>query len=86
LEQALKYLRAMEDLISLPGYRQLRELADTIAFGAYTKWASGGLAEYCRGQIAGLESLFQNLNESIEEHKEYVADMRKKIGKAVADD
>lgn len=30
------------------------------------------LSEYCRGQIAGLESLFQNLHATIEDFKEYV--------------
>jgi hypothetical protein len=87
LEEAVTYLRQMEDLTSLPGYDRLRELADTVVFGAYTKWASGGgEGDYCRGQIAGLESLFQNLTESVEDYKEYVADMRKKLGTGVEDD
>ena len=74
------YVRQMQDLQSLPGYDRLRELADSIAFSAYTKWLAGGnTSEYCRGQIAGLESLFQNLSNSYDEMKEYVADIKSKL-------
>lgn len=92
MEEAVRYLRELEELVQSPGYNRLRELADAVAFGAYTKWASGPAvqetesgpvimdrSEYCRGQIAGLESLFQNVTENIATFKEYVADLRKSM-------
>jgi hypothetical protein len=60
-------------------------MADGVAFGAYTKWASGGPGDYCRGQIAGLESLFQNFQLTIEDMKAYVADIKKRMTKEEAD-
>lgn len=76
----MQYLQQLEDLQSHPGYDRLRELADSVAFSAYTKWAAKGeLSEYCRGQIAGLESLFQNLANSYDQMKEYVEEVKKKL-------
>ena len=61
-------------------------MADGVAFGAYTKWASGsGLGEYCRGQIAGIESLFQNMRNTSEDLHTMVADRKKLMSEEEAD-
>ena len=61
------------------GYRRLREMADEIAWQNYNQLIGCGVksTDYYKGQIAGLESLFQNLNNTIEEFKEYIEDIEK---------
>jgi len=70
-------LRDLEELRASRGFLRLREIADEITWQNYNRLLSrsddSGDAYY-KGQIAGLESLFQNFSNVIEEFKEYVAD------------
>ncbi len=62
-------------------------MADSVAYSAYSRWLSKGeLSEYCRGQVAGLESLFQNFNNYYEDVKDYASFVKTEMNKEDADD
>ena len=70
-------LRDLEELRASRGFLRLHEIADEITWQNYNRLLSRTDDQgdsYYKGQIAGLESLFQNLSNVIEEFKEYVAD------------
>ena len=84
LEEAREYLQALQELRGSRGYTYLRELADAVTFTAYTEMIKGKATEldkvaYAKGQIGGLESLFQNLNAKIEEFQDYVEGMDEEL-------
>ena len=68
-------LRDLEELRASRGYLRLRETADEIAWQNYNRMLSNKSNEsdaYFKGQIAGLESLFQNFNHMIADFKDYI--------------
>ena len=74
-------MEALDQLKQSKGYQILRLLADEVAWSAYSKLIGGARTEldvvaYAKGQIAGLESLFQNLNNMEEEFKVYLKDLK----------
>ena len=75
-------LRDLEDLRASRGFLRLHEIADEIAWQNYNRLlAKAGDREdaYYKGQIAGLESLFQNFSNVIEEFQEYIEDTEKSM-------
>jgi hypothetical protein len=81
LEEVNRLVEAIDQLKQSKGYHLLRQLADEVAWGAYSRMIGGNRTEldvvaFAKGQIAGLESLFQNLNNLEEEFKMYVKDLK----------
>lgn len=56
-------------------------MADGVAYTAYQNWLHSPKenAEYCRGQIGGLESLFQNFDKMLTDFDEYVEELKKSM-------
>lgn len=84
LEEARYQLQALKELRDSPGFDLIRALADGIAYDNYSRILANHednrtMVDYSRGQIGGLESLFQNLNSLIDDLEGYVKNMEKKM-------